>query len=273
MIPVLGMHQNVRFADYLAWDIPSQSSLKSMGHSPAHYRATRDGERVMVPTDDMTLGSALHTVFLEPELILETVAHWEGGTRRGKEWQMFQEEHAGKYILTDNQYAKLAGMVGSMRKHPFVREWQSKIESVETSMVCDVHGLRMKMRCDALTPSPIVDIKKVASGDPRRFTNAVLDYGYHIQAAAYRRAFSRERYVLLTVESDPPYDVVPYELSPAFLRVGEQELTRLIGMVQACERTGNWPGRSESEVLLEPPEWAIPQTGVVFENQGENDGD
>lgn len=263
--PVTGIFPGVPFEDYLTWPYWSQSSLKAGQDSMAHARQMRDEGFGKAPTDFMLLGSALHTAFLEPEMLPQRVVLWEGARRAGKEWEAFKEKNAGRIILTAGLYEKLVGMVRAMRVHPFVRKWSSAIEGVEVSAVGDVCGLRMKGRADALTNEPLVDIKKVQSCDPRRITNTVLDFGYHIQAFVYRELFNRDRFVLLCVEENPPYDAVPYELSPSMLRRGEREGKALIEQVIECEQSGVWPGRSSEIVMLELPEWMDTDTDINFE--------
>lgn len=251
-----GIYPNVPFEDYLTWPFWSQSSLKAGQKSMAHAKQMRDDGFSKPPTDFMLLGSALHTAFLEPELLIERVVLWDGARRAGKEWQAFKAENEGRIILTAGLHEKLVGMVRAMRKHGFVRKWSSAIEDVEVSAVGDVHGLQMKGRADAMTHEPLVDIKKVQSCNVRRITSTVLDFGYHIQAFIYQTLFNRDRFVLLCVEENPPYDVVPYEFSPALLRRGEREGVALIEQILECEQTGVWPGRSSEIVMLELPEWA-----------------
>lgn len=259
-----GLHLGIDFETYLHWPFYSQSVLKEGRHSPAHLRAAWEGERVKVPTDDMILGTALHTVFLEPDLAAAKIVVWDaigaGGrslARWGKQWNDFRAENFGKIILTEGQRQKVQGMVASLRHHPEVKKWRGRMEAVEVSAIGLVHGLRMKGRCDALTTDPLIDLKKVANADPRRIVNAVSDYGYDIQGYVYTQLFHRERWLLLCVEDEPPYDVTPYELSPAYLRVGKDKTLRLIERVLECEATGVWPGRSDVPVLLDPPEWEM----------------
>jgi hypothetical protein len=257
--PAPGLYPGVPFADYLAWPLPSQSSLKEGRNSMAHLHAAELGERVKAPTDDMLLGSALHTCFLEPELMPDHVALWTGERRAGAVWRAFCAEHEGKVILTRGLHEKLMGMLPKLRRHPFVREWAARIEHVECAVVGEMRGVAVKGRCDALTPEPMVDIKKVRTTDPAAFTRALVGFGYHLQASMYRRLFNRERFVLLLVEDEPPFDVVPYELSPAFLRAGARELDTLLDRYKFCRDRGAWPGRSEDPepVLLEPPDWLV----------------
>jgi hypothetical protein len=256
-----GIYHDVRFGEYLTWPYPSQSVLKHCRKSPAHYKAALEGSAEFKVTDDMTLGSALHTAFLEPELMPDTVVVWHGAARRGKEWEAFAAEHEGKYILTTPAYERLQGMVRALRRHPAVRQWISQIEYTEVCAVGTIHGLMMKSRCDALTAEPLVDLKKVRTCDLRLFTQQVVNFGYHIQGHIYQRQFNRDRVVLVAVEDSPPHDVVAYELSPAFLRAGEREANELIERVLECSATGRWPGRSAEIVQLEVPDWALAGAG------------
>ena len=255
-IPSAGVHKHIPFTDYLAWPFLSQSTLKHGRESMAHMRAAIDRERVIEPTDEMMLGSALHVAFLEPELLPEKVVRWDGAARRGKEWEAFRADHAGKVILTAGMHENLVGMVRALREHPEVRRWQSKIESVEVAAIGEVHGVPMKGRTDALTADPLVDLKKVRSADLGMFTRQAISLGYDIQAYIYQQLFDRDRFMLICVEDTPPYDVVPFELSPAFLRRGKREATGLLESYKRCMRSGEWPGRSSETVQLEVPEWA-----------------
>jgi len=252
-----GLFPNMPFIDYLKWPIPSQSTLKHGRESMAHLKAAIDGERIIEPTDDMILGTTLHAAFLEPDETEGRIAVWYGGRRYGKEWTLFSEANSGKIIITDAQEYKLAGMLRSLRRCKLVTDLMNKVD-VELSAIGDFHGWLMKARCDALAKDVIVDLKKVRTADPRKFTYAAIDYGYHIQAAVYRKLFRRDRFILVCVEESPPYDVVPYELSPAFVRAGEAEAARIVEQAIECEKTGVWPGRSGGEICqLEPPEWLL----------------
>lgn len=252
-----GLFPGVPFADYLQWPIPSQSTLKHGRESMAHLKAAMDGERFIEPTDDMILGTALHTAFLEPSEVEARIAVWAGGRRYGKEWALFREENKDRIIITDSQEFQLAGMVESLRQNKLVNWMTSRVE-VEIGAVGHFGGWLMKARADAISSGAIVDLKKVRSADPRKFTYSCVDYGYHIQAAVYRKLFDRDRFILVCVEDHPPYDVVPYELSPSFIRAGEAEAARIIERAIECEKTGIWPGRSGGEICqLEPPEWLL----------------
>lgn len=265
--PAPGIYPNVRFEDYLKWPIMSQSTLKEGGEdgSMAALKAAIDGERRIVPTDDMLLGSALHVGFLEPEKLAEKVAVWTGDRRYGKTWDAFAAEHAHQTILTRERFNTMQGMVESMWAHPWVQSITPRVTGTEVAVVGDVHGVTMKARADALVPDEdlIVDVKKVRRGTARAVLNATLDYGYHWQAYVYTKLFGMSRFLLLTVESDPPYDVVPYELAPQFIRAGMREVIPVLDQLKFAQRTGKWPGRSDDIVMLDAPEFLIEDGDVA----------
>lgn len=257
--PAPGVYRDTRFEDYLRWPLLSQSALKEGRKSMAHLRAYMEDGLRKEPTDDMRLGSALHCAFLEPELMLEKVALWQGAARRGKEWEAFKLASAGKTILTECQYEKLIGMTRSLRaacreRHD-LRRWYAQIEAVELGIVGAVHGVPMKCRLDALTPDPIFDVKKVADGDQRLFQSRAYQLGYHIQAFIYTQLAERERFIILAVEDAPPYDVVSYPISDNLMRQGAAEACDLLERVTVCRQTGAWPGRSTQPVELDVPAW------------------
>jgi len=241
------------FAQYLARKELSQSVLKVGRKSMKHLKAAWDEEIQTVPTDDMILGSALHTAFLEPEQMPNRVVKWTGGARRGKEWEQFKAYNADKYILTENMHEQLVGMCKSLRQHREVRAWLSHIEDVEVSGFGMVNGVRMKGRIDALTSDPLIDLKKVADGDKGLFRKNALWLGYHIQAAVYCELFQRDRFILMTVESDPPYDVVPWQISDDLMKRGRQEMHQLLDRVADCIEKNRWPGRAETIEVLDDP--------------------
>lgn len=251
--PTPGIHKGVPFIDYLRWPILSQSVLKEGRESMAHLHAALLGHTAIEPTDDMILGSALHTAFLEPDLFSEKVALWNGKRRYGNEWDAFQWQHRGKAILTPGFYERCVGMVEALRRHPEVMAWQDRIEAVEVSCVGSVAGVPFKGRVDALTADPIWDIKKTRKTTDRAINATILAFGYHIQAYCYRELFNRDRFCLAFVEDRVPYDVRVVELSDTWLKIGEQETVGLLQSYQHCMKTGVWPGRSDTIEIIEPP--------------------
>lgn len=255
-IPDDGLYHDVPFADYLAWKLPSQSSLKAGRVTMAHLKAALDGERTQKVTDDMTLGSALGVAFLEPAQMVGRVILWDpkNGSRKGAKWEAFKAEHANKAILTESMYKKLDGMVKSLRRNPAVRKWVSTIEAVEVSAVGKLEGVKVKGRADALPVSgPIVDIKKVTSCDDRTIAAVVERLGYFIQGGLYRKLFKRTGFELLCVEGTYPHDVRRVTFSEKYLNDGYDTVTGILNGMKHCQQTGVWPGYGDEPLELDVP--------------------
>ena len=255
--PDIGIHRGVPFEDYLALKLWSQSSIGLGRQSMKHAKAAFDHETATKPTDEMLQGSALHCAFLEPHRLLERAVKWSGKRRYGKQWDAFAAKYADRIILTPKMYDNLGGMVDALRAHPVSRQWMSHVTDTEVTIIGDVNGLRTKSRLDVMTddPAPLWDLKSVNTAEPRQMQNAVIRFGYHIQAAIYRQQANRDRWGILCVESSPPHDVVAYELEEDVIAYGEQEAKRLAARVQECIESGVWPGRSDDIEVLELPAW------------------
>lgn len=265
--------RDIPFDEYLRMPEYSQSVLKQGLQSMARLKAARDRERGLVPTDAMILGSCLHTCFLEPDKAIQRIAVWpeSSGKRWGAEWQAFRAVNANRYIITEAASRHLEGMLASLRKHPVVKERMRRIEGVEVVAVGEIDGLPVKARCDALSDDPMFDLKKTTELGYEAVQRTVMKYGYDTQAAVYKRLFGRERFVLLFVEDEPPYDVVAYELSSGWLRRADQELRVLIGRVKECEKSGIWPGRCDEIVELDLPGWILDREEQFIECGSEVD--
>lgn len=264
-----GLYDGISFDDYCALDAVNQSALKQGEESMAHMKAALD--RDVTVTDDMRQGSALHLIALEPHEIPGRLAVWKGKTRRGSEWNDFQQQHDGKIILTENAWSDVKPMLDSMRRHPIVRDlmsWDGRPEVTavwrheETDVLC-------KSRFDYLvelgSPNPsatIVDIKKTRSANPRRFAMSAEDYGYPFQAAFYCRGYFaligvNPRFVLVAVENKPPYDCSVYEYEPSDLDDAWSRAEDLLAQYVHCKKNNVWPGRHQKRIqTLVRPAWA-----------------
>lgn len=260
-----GLHIEVPFADYLRWPLMSQSILKEGREEDGSMRKLKnalDGQRNVVVTDDMALGSALHVCFLEPEEMPNRVAVYES-VRRGATWEEFRTEHAGKVILTEKGHAKLKGMVRSLRSTPEVRDWQAKIAHVELSAVGEIDGVKFKARCDALTDDPIWDLKKVRGINGRTIDQTIWEFGYHIQGYIYTQLFDRTRFCLGLVEDSEPFEPRIIELSERWLKIGKFETQNVLRQYKACceKKPPSWPFRYSGIDVVEPPAWVEEKFG------------
>lgn len=148
------------------------------------------------PKDDekmktLDFGDAMHAICLEPDrLKSEFVAmpDFDARTNAGKEARKaFEQENAGKKILSFDDHKKLVLMFDSVMAHPETRAL------IEAQGVCEGSyfwqdketGLQLKCRPDKEIESRrlLVDIKTTDS--LKKFNYAVEDYRYHVQDPFY----------------------------------------------------------------------------------------
>lgn len=261
----IGIYPGIDFEEYLRCPLMHQSVLKQGAESMLHLKYAIDHHGDLEVTDAMTLGSALHCAFLEPALMPTKVALWEGPRRAGKEWDAFEEEHAGKAILTKGMHAKLIGMIKALRRHPQIKPWLSRIEDTEVSAIGVIQGVKFCGRADALTDDPLWDLKKTTCTDDATIGRTIETYGYHLQAHIYGELFNRKRFCLGFVEEQPPHDVRVIELGEGWMKIGKAEVTRLIQQYQWSVKHDHWPGRSDKIDVIEPNNWQMENSGVASE--------
>ena len=256
------------YQDYAAIPAVNWSTLKHMRQSPAHYRAALHAPPTP-DTDALILGRVTHMALWEPDRLLTDVVVWEGATRRGKAWDAFQAEHAGKDIIRPRDLESIRCMADAVRSHPVSGPILAKSGKGEQTLTwTDARtSLPCKARIDWLTDDgDLVDLKTTADLDPRAFAAAVHRYGYHGQLAHYRsgciaNGHKMNRVLVIAVEKTEPYDVVVYQLEDGpggALFAGRQLRDQLLDQLSACIDADTWPGRAPDAVEpLELPHYAL----------------
>ncbi|MBP8283170.1 MAG: PD-(D/E)XK nuclease-like domain-containing protein, partial [Chromatiaceae bacterium] len=118
-----GFHPGLPFNQYLALEHLSPSGAKLLARSPAHYLWSR--ENPYPETAALLEGSALHALILEGRATYERgfaiLPECDGRTKEGKAIKArFQEEAAGKRILTAAQGEKVEAMAAAVFRHPLI---------------------------------------------------------------------------------------------------------------------------------------------------------
>lgn len=258
-----GLSFDTSFNLYRAWEGISASDLKRLSKSPMAYRHYKDHPQT--PTSSMDLGTAVHVLILEPQQATERIAVWCEGVRRGKAWDAFKEQSAGKLILTQDEWDTAMGMAKSVLDHAPAMKYLEQGRS-EVSMQWSHGGRLFKGRIDWLTGwdavPVIVDLKTTRDASPRKFGADAYRLGYHIQFALYADGYHaitgiHPRVICIAVESRAPYEPAVFEVPADALDRGREEYDDLIETLQRCEKSGIWPPACESEQLLQLPAWAF----------------
>ena len=124
-------------------------------------------------------------------------------------------------------------------------------------------GLLIKGKADIICDLPdalyIVDLKKVADGEPHEFGRKCVDLDYHVQVGVLTWLMTLLgdgkpiRFVHGAIDASRPHLVYWNELGPAEQRLGEVEFRRVIRDYAAAQKSAEW-SRINS---ISYPDWRL----------------
>lgn len=260
----------------------SSSQLKKLiEKTPAHL--DYDRRHPQESTKNMHLGTAMHTLVLEPENFDKEVAVMpilNLRTNAGKaEKAAFDAENAGKTIITQSQLEQAQAMAAAVKEHPIasillqdvvtessVYWWYKSMDPDDDTRYKEM----LKVRPDALGRSHnvIIDLKSTSDGSYTGFIKAIQNFYYHVSAAMYLEGVNQckpllqemghwcyKKFVFICVENVAPYLVSVYELSPEYIEIGKLHYRRALQRLRDG-RESDWPGFPDEVRVIEPPSWA-----------------
>ena len=249
-------------AEYHSRPEISKSGLDKIAKFPALYLAHKN--RPPLPAEELVIGSATHTLTLEPhkfeQEFIVAPANMDRRTKEGKA-AFAQLEESGKQILSASQYELISGMALSVRSNETALELISGGHA-EVSFDALLNDVATRGRCDYLRDDGVVvDLKTTKSASPRGFAKSIADYRYHVQAAIYTDLLEANglfvpEFIFIAVEKTYPYAVGIYKLDQDALDLGRSLYQRDLALYKHCVEMDDWPGYTEEVVTLSLPAWA-----------------
>ena len=240
----------------------SASAVKTVVQkSLAHWKY---GERR--PSVAFDLGTAVHTLVLEPQLASTVRCGPE--TRRGKEWKEAYEaaEAEGCVLLTEGDYRLAVDMAQAVRANPAAAQLLSGNMTAEPSIFARdaIHNLDLRCRPDGWRKdiAAVIDLKTTVDASPEGFAKQVANLGYHVQEAFYRKVMSLadieiDRFVFVAVEKEPPFAVGVYELDWRSLDEGKAAVEYGLELISKASKTGEFGTGYGDLKALQIPSWAF----------------
>lgn len=279
-----GIHFDINREQYDAIRRVNWSSLKVMDRSAAHFRHSQlVGQE---DTDARKMGRVTHLATFEPETFAATCVVWDGGIRRGKDWDKFKAKHEGREILTESEHAQCVAIAAAVRADAPAAKYLAGGKAEATVLwthtvkpVGDLPGYSIdcKARIDfAADVGALVDLKTTRDARPEKFRDQAWRLLYHAQAAIYQDAYfavtgRRLPYVLVAVESEAPHLVTVRPVGSVLLERGREKYRELMDKLAVCRAENRWEGYAVGEMELDTPPWAEPKDeedstglGLVF---------
>lgn len=256
----------------------SKSSLDRINKSVDHYFLEQDKE-----TPAMRLGTAFHTLILEPEKFDNRYICGPDCDRRTsagkKSWKDAEDQNEGKALLSVNDWDMIHYMQDSVSRHKLASHlFNPQIGVAEETMMWNDPelGTLMKGRSDYrnLNEKVIIDLKSTMDATPDKLEKDLWssDLRYHVQAAIYtdgvRKILDDEswEFYFVFVEKRPPYTVQVVHLPKKSIELGRiQYHENIIYLLKWLEDAnsviengeGDYPSFEEKIIELHPPAWLI----------------
>lgn len=261
-----GLHADLPADQYHALEAMSASGAKKMLQSPAHYKLMRDTPSE--PTDAMRIGTAVHTLLLEPHRAGEIVEMptFNSRSKDGKAERLaWLEANEGVQAFDSASIARIHAAAAAVRAHAGAGELLSDGRPEVTALWTDgTYGVPCKSRFDWLTHSgAIVDIKTTKDASPEAFRRSIGAFMYHLQAAFYWIAHesvcdkSPRFFAFIVVETEPPYGVGAYVLDDASIRAGMRHVETALRRYKEALEAGRWPAYDQTIQPISAPKWAL----------------
>lgn len=249
----------------------SQSSLKVLDKSPAHYHAEFVARTV--PSKDtaaLRRGTALHAMLFEADTFAERFPIFEGDKRTNEVKARYAELEAraaslGGCVIREADLVDLHAMIASLRANATIRHHLDRVVASEVPVVWTdpITGTECKAKLDAVTSDGFVlDLKSTRDAAPSAFAKSIYNFGYHIQQAQYTDAArvhlgaEPAGFALVVVEGSAPYVCAGYVLDDEAEARGRAKRIELLTRLQACRESNSWPAYHEGFATIGLPKWA-----------------
>jgi len=249
---------------YHAHDSISNSGLKLVSRSPAHFKYRPDDKR---DKRNLVLGKALHMAMLEPHSVESIYKFTDAIDRRCKEYKEYAKEKGGDFTLTESESWHVAGIRYSLWSNTETASLLSQLGQNELSgfSTDPETGATCRHRFDKLLNSGVaIDLKTTIDARPDAFSRAIYNYNYHVQAAFYAdqhewiTGIELADFIFIVVESESPYACKMYRLDSESLQVGRDTYRRALDKYAECKASGIWTAYSNDGI----EEISIPQYAI-----------
>ena len=225
--------------------------IRTLGtRSPAHLFGGYDKINAALEQ-----GQAVHSIMLggDGESGLRVVAY-TGGPRTGKKFEEFATANADALILTPTEYAKVTGMVASLRAHPLA--CRALDGQREQRIEWEMDGVRCRGTPDVHTADFVTELKTgrtAAIDEYLGFPRHAQRMHYPAQLGWYGEGLERAKkirprfYYIVAVEDEAPFVVTVFKLTERALEAGNKTWRGWFERFKVCLENNHWPAYAPSD--------------------------
>jgi len=254
--------ENLPAEDYFAIEAASNSGLKLIRRSPAHFRFREPDSG---DTRAKQIGSGLHMALLEPDLYAKTYHVAEADLRTDAFYRGMAKDLGGSVVLTRPESRRMLGMQSAAYRNKRFAAYMKAPGRNELSVVATdpETGVKVKCRFDRMGDSIFaLDVKKCQDARGVEFTKPITNYGYYMQVAFYSDVWfwaTGERlkeFPLFAIEEDSPHGTMFHDLDEIALELGRIHYREALNTYARCLESGAWPAYADESEVTSVTNWA-----------------
>jgi len=167
------------------------------------------------------------------------------GTRRGKEWEQFKIDYAGRFIVTQAEADECIPIRNAVLQNPLAMSYLSGEH--EKVIHWKIGPRKCMSTLDNIGKGIISDLKITNCTEPSLFSWQAEKMAWHAQLAFYQQAAGNRDHdlALVGVEPKPPYNVTVLTLSDAAEKAGDDLCRQWFEKLIECEASGKFPGYTD----------------------------
>lgn len=257
-VPEAEYHGDANLAPTLGRSL-SSSGAKAILDCPARFAWQREHPIVK---DAFDFGSVAHQILLGGGSDIEIIEADSWRTNAAKE-QREKARADGRTPILEADNERAMALVAAVLAHPIAGAIFTAGGQAEQSLywIDPETGVTCRGRVDWVHPRAIVDLKTTINASPGKFSRALVDYGYALQAAWYTEGWEAVTgqalpFVHVVVEKEPPHLVAVYQIDHDALVYGADKAAQARRIFAECESSGEWPAYSNEIELVSLPAWA-----------------
>lgn len=282
----VGVVEGLSNYDYHSFDkYWSSTQLKYLlSTSPVHFKMKYIDKtlRSKPASSDMILGSAVHSLLLDPtqfqsEFLVMPPLNLKTKSGREEKAKLIAK-HSHKMVIDEKSLNTAQTMTSAVLKNERATQALSDTKK-ELSIFwkCSYSGLPFRAKLDGLSNSTLIELKTTSSAKKDDFERQCDNFNYDLSLWHYRLAVNSQpelkpvsQCVFVVVESDEPFLSEVYEAHDAMVSVGQVKWLRAVDQLSDGVNKNYWPGyvteRGVDDSVLMPPAWSlkkwVPNYGV-----------
>jgi hypothetical protein len=187
----------------------------------------------------MERGTAVHALLFGTKQVVGYQ-----GTRRGKDYEAFADNHPDHEILTMAEYEKARRMADAVMACKLAEPLLKG--TVEQTLLFKWMGLDCRVTPDVRGADFVTELKSSSSSDPSKFIWHARRMAYHAQLRfqEYGCVANKHKvrdHFIVCVESDAPHPVTVFHLEPEAREEGEKLLTLWAERLKNSEASNVYP--------------------------------